>query len=65
MIKQFFFKLFTFKLVKVKWLQVLLYITNYIVKRQSFVYTQLNSQSVLFLKVQFNVSYLFAHSLNI
>ena len=31
----------------------------------SFVYTQLNNQTVLFQKIQFNVSHFFAQSLNV
>ena len=34
------------------------------IKHQSFVYTQLNDQTVLFQTIQFSISYLFAHSLN-
>ena len=48
----------------VKWFQVLLCITNNSIKHQSFVYTQLNYQTVLFLAIQFNISHLFAQSLN-
>ena len=48
----------------VNWLQVLLCIINNTI-RQSFVYTQLNGQTVLFLTIQFSISYLFAHSLNV
>ena len=36
--------------------------TNFI--RQLFLYTQLNGQTVLFLTIQYNASFLFAHSLN-
>ena len=39
----------------VKWLQVLLCITNNSIKHQSFVYTQLNDQTVLFLTIQFSI----------
>ena len=35
--------------------QVLLYITNNSIKDQSFIYTHLKGQIVLFLKIQFNV----------
>ena len=35
------------------------------IKHQSFVYTQLNDQTVLFLTIQFSISHLFAHSLNV
>ena len=34
-------------------------------KHQSFVYTQLNDQTVLFQIIQFNVSHLLAHSVNV
>ena len=34
-------------LYTVKWFQVLLYITNNLFKHQSFVYTQLNDQTIL------------------
>ena len=48
MLKQFYFKQFNLALVnKVKWFQVLLCITNNSIKHQSFVYTQLNDQTVL------------------
>ena len=30
-----------------------------------FIYTQWNSQTTLFLTIQFNISHLFAHSLNV
>ena len=35
------------------------------IKHQSFGYTELNDQTILFLIVQFCISHLFAHSLNI
>ena len=38
--------------------------TNNSIKHQSFVYTQLNDQTALFLKIRFSVIHLFAHSLN-
>ena len=40
---------------------------NYAVEniKQSFVYTQLNDQTVLFLTIQFNISHLFTQSLNV
>ena len=44
--------------------QELLCITNN-PNRQSFVYTQFNGQKVLFLTIQFNLSHLFAYSLNV
>ena len=43
--------------------QVLLCITNNSFKNQSFVYTQLNDQAVLFQTIQFSLSHLFALSL--
>ena len=49
----------------VKQFQVLLTITNNFIKHQSFVYTHLNDQTVLFLTIQFSISHLFALSLNI
>ena len=45
---------------KDKWFQVFLYITNNSVKHQSFVYKRLNVKTVLFLKIQFSRSHLFA-----
>ena len=39
-----------------KWFQVLLYIINYSIK-QPFVYTQLNDETVLFLIIQFIMSF--------
>ena len=64
MTKQFYFKQFNLastlliRLYTVKWFQVLLCITNNSI-RTSFVYTQLNCQTVLFLKIQFNVIHWF------
>ena len=43
----------------------MLCITNNSFKHQSFVYTELNDQIVLFRTIQFCISYLFAHSLNV
>ena len=58
MIKQFYF--YQFNLVnKVKWLQALLCITKNSIKYQSFVYIELNDQTVLFLIIQINISHLF------
>ena len=49
MINQFYFYPFNSVLVnKAQWFQVLLYITNNPIKHRSFVYTQLNDQTVLF-----------------
>ena len=42
---------------KVKWLQILLCITNNSIKHQSFVYSQLNDQIFLFLIFQFCMSF--------
>ena len=39
--------------------------TNISIKHQSFVYTQLNDPTVLFLTIQFIISLLFALSLNV
>ena len=50
---------------KVKWFQVLLCITKNSIKHPSFVYTQLNDQTVLFQTIQFSISHLFALSLDI
>ena len=52
-------------LLTVKWFQVLLCITNNSIKYQSFVYTQLNHQIVLFQIIQFCSSHLFTLSLNV
>ena len=49
----------------IKWFQVLLRITNDSTKHQSFVDTQLDGQTVLFLTIRFNGSDLSAHSLNV
>ena len=43
----------------------MLCITNNAIKHQSFVYTQLNNQTVLFQTIQFSINHLFALSLNI
>ena len=39
----------------VKWFQVLLCITNISIKHQSFAYTQLHDQIVLFQSIQFSI----------
>ena len=57
MIKTFYFEPFNLAIVKVKWFQVLLCITSDSIKHQSFVYTQLNYQIVLFLTIQFSMSF--------
>ena len=49
----------------VKWFQVFLCIINNSIKHQSFVYTQLNDQIVLFLTIQFSISHLFTLGLNV
>ena len=41
---------------KVKWFQVLLCISNNSIKHQSFVYTQLNDQTILFQTIELSVS---------
>ena len=46
----------------VKWFQVLLCISNNSIKQKSFVYTQLNDQTVLFLTFQLSISHLYAYS---
>ena len=40
----------------VKWFQVLLCITNNLIKHQSFVYTKLNGQTVPIQAIQFSIS---------
>ena len=49
----------------VQWFQILLCITNSSIKRQWFVYTHLNDLKVLLLTIQFNISHLFGHCLNV
>ena len=39
--------------------------SKYSIKHVSFVYTQLNGQTVLFQTIQFNIRHLFALSLNV
>ena len=46
-------------------LTLLICISNNSIKHQSFAYTQLNDQTVLFLTIQFSIRYLFARSLNV
>ena len=53
--KQFYFRFFSF-VNKVKWFQVLLCITNNSIKHHSFIYIQLNDQTVLFQAIQFSIS---------
>ena len=47
---------------KVEWFQVLLCITSNSIKNQSFVYTQLTDQTVLFQTIQFSISHFFSLS---
>ena len=49
----------------VECLQVLLCISNNLIKHQSFVYTHLNDQTVLFKRIQFSISHFFALNLNV
>ena len=66
MIKHFYSKQFNLAYVnRLKWFQVLLCITNNSIKHQSFLYTLLNDQTVLFLTIHFSISHLFSLSLNI
>ena len=48
---------FSIKVNKVKWFQVLIYISNNSNKHRSFVNTELNSQTVLFLTIQFSIKF--------
>ena len=43
----------------------MLCITNNSIKHQSFVYTHLNDQTLLFQIIQFSISHLFGHNLNV
>ena len=52
-------------LYTVKGFQVLICITNNSIEHLSFVYTNLNDQTVLFQAIQFNISHLFGHCLNV
>ena len=66
MIKQIYFKHCCLGYInKVKWFKVLQCIINNSIKHQSFVYTQLDYQTVLFLTIQFSISHLIAHCLNV
>ena len=47
------------------WLQVLQCIANYSIKHQSFIFTELNGQTVRFLSIQFSISPLLALNSNI
>ena len=42
----------------IKWFQVLLCITNNSIKHHLFLYSQLNDQTVLFLRIQFSLSFI-------
>ena len=64
MIQLFYFKQFSFAQVKVKWIQVLLCITNNSIKHQSSVYSQLNVKTDQFQAIQFRINHLLAHSVN-
>ena len=48
-----------------KWFQILLCITNNSIKHQSFVYKQLNDQTIVFQIIQFSLNHFFALSLNV
>ena len=49
--------MFIIYLHTVKLFQVLICISSYLIKHNSFVYTQLNDQIVVFKKIQFNMSF--------
>ena len=49
----------------VKRFQVLLFNTDNSIRHQSFVYTKLNDQAVLFQAIQFSISQLFSLSFNV
>ena len=53
--KHFYYKLFSL-VNKVKWLQVLQFITNNPIK-QSLIYTELNVKTVLFLTIQLSIQF--------
>ena len=53
------------RLHTVKWFHILLCIIKNSIKHLSFVYTQLNDQTVLFQTIQFSISHLFVLSLNV
>ena len=48
-----------------KWFQILLCFTNTSIKHESFVFTQLNDLTVLFLTIPFSISCLLALSSNV
>ena len=65
MIKQFFLYQFNLSYVnKVNWFLVFSCIINNSTKHQSFVYTQLNDQTVLFQTIRFIINHLFTHGLS-
>ena len=47
------------------WFEVLQFITYNLFQHQSFVYTQLNDQTVLFLTTEFSISHLFVLNFNV
>ena len=53
------------RLHSVKLFKVLFCVTNNSTRQQTFAYSQLNRQTILFLAIQFNISHLFTHSLNV
>ena len=66
MIKEFYlYQLNLSKDNQDKGFQVFLCITNSSIEHQSFIYTQLNDQTVLFQATQFCISYSFALTLNV
>ena len=65
MIKHLYFKQFNSAEVKIKWFQELLCITNNAIKHQSFVYIQLNDETVLFQTTQFIIKHIFVLNLNV
>ena len=66
MIKQFYFKQYSLAWVnKVKWFQVMLYLTNNSIKHQSFVNIQLNDKTALIQAIQLSISHLFTLNLNV
>ena len=49
----------------VKWFRELLCITNKLFKHQTFVYIQLNDQTILYKKIQFSIGHLFTLILDV
>ena len=60
MTQQFYFKQFNLAQVKIKWFQVLLFNSNNSIEHLSFIYTQLNYQTILFQAIKVSVSHLFS-----